>query len=47
MVFDIIHWNILNEDATAAAASLRRRLLRLRLGQILSVQRVGVELTVS
>jgi len=45
VVFDIIHWNIHNEDA--AAALLRRLLLKLGLGQIFSEQRVGVELTVS
>ena len=41
MVFDIRPWNIHDEDA--AAASLQP----LGLGAILSVQRVGVELTVS
>ena len=47
MVFDTIHWNIRNEDAAAAAVSLRRLLLKLGLGQLFSVQRVSVELTVS
>jgi len=36
-------WNIHDEDTAATAASLRP----LGLGAILSVQRVGVELTVS
>jgi len=43
MVFDIRPWKIHDEDAAATATSLRP----LGLGAILSVQRVGVELTVS
>ena len=43
----VINCSIFNEDAAAAAASLRRLLLELGFGQIFSVQRVGVELTVS
>jgi len=43
VVFDFRPWNIHDEDAAATAALLRP----LGLGAILSVQLVGVELTVS